>query len=60
MEDKSCPHCIKRVNSKTNVIEFVCKKSGKKCNSSKCSLEGDNYEDNYGHDSIGYNSHYDY
>lgn len=61
MENKSCPNCIKRVNPKTNIAEFVCKKGGyKKCDSNRCLLERDNYDDNYGMDSMSYRPRSEY
>lgn len=59
MENKNCPNCIKRQNSNTKIIEFVCKKSGVKCTESACPYERDNYEENYGMNLYNKN-HFDY
>ena len=47
MENKNCPNCIKKINSNTKNMEFVCKKSGLKCNLSTCPYERDEYDDHY-------------
>ena len=60
MENKNCPNCIKRLNSNTKIMEFVCKKSGLKCYALECPYKRDDYEDNYGIDSFYKKPHFDY
>ena len=45
MENKNCPNCIRRENTKTKLYEFVCKKDGyRKCNTSTCPYENNEYD----------------